>query len=65
MIQNGKAGRCNHMNKMMMMDDKNDLRWHAWVEASGAFPAQPKEYKKVVPDFRLADKWCCLYVRNK
>ena len=51
--------------KMLMLDDMNDLRWHAWVEASGAFPAQPKEYKKVVPDFRLADKWCCLYVRNK
>ena len=47
------------------MNDMNDMRWHAWVEASGAFPAQPKEYKKVVPDFRLADKWCCLYVRNK
>jgi len=46
----------------MILDDKNDLRWHAWAEASSARPN--KKNKIVVPDFRFADNWCCLYVRN-
>jgi hypothetical protein len=54
---------CINQMQTMILDDKNDLRWHAWAEMSSAFPN--KKNKKVVPDFRFADKWCCLYVRNK